>query len=195
MVCGMNGGYRATVSIFHVKYVSPGKIKKKVEYLRHHSTDFHQVFIKLIARTVADHLSITTRELENVCQGCTKLVQFCTKCTKFSFLMHTYFLKNFAHQISLTVTGNQKLGGSQNSATSRLMTIVFDYTFFLRFPPFQGRLKKKGYGFLTLFNIFTLILQNMILLIVLNKMYAMRPCLPDNFVFLFQMKNWLHGKR
>ena len=67
------------VSIVQVENVSPGKTEKNVKYLRQHSTDFHQVFINVIA------LILETDDLENVCQG--QNVQNC------SFLKCEYFFK------------------------------------------------------------------------------------------------------
>ena len=70
------------------------KNRKKCEYLRRHSTDFHQVFTN-----VSDVLIHVIDDIENVGQG-----QQLRKC---SFLTREYFLKNSQRQISLTVIGSQ----------------------------------------------------------------------------------------
>ena len=49
--------------------MSPGKTENHVEYLRHHSTDFHQVFTNQNDRNVSGHLILVTDDLENVGQG------------------------------------------------------------------------------------------------------------------------------
>ena len=73
------------------------KNRNNVEYLRNHSTDFHN--FRQNDRIVADHLILVTDDLEHVGQG-----QNWQKCPFW------IFLKNFIRQISLMVIGNQKNG-------------------------------------------------------------------------------------
>ena len=96
----MNESFRTSQSpLIQVENLSPGKTVKIVEYLEHHSTDFHRVFTKMLVMSLAIQ----------ILQQMTSTIWVKLKFTQMLIFDTRIFLRiNSQRHISLTLIGSQK---------------------------------------------------------------------------------------